>query len=102
LKYYFSDRLLDIDPPPQPGSFGNTPRQPFSANAVDKLGVSISTNLVGPPVVKFTLHSWNNVTFNVSLESRGNLLVGVGPAIGNQTDHAVYVIALTGINLSPR
>lgn len=101
LKYFFSDRLLDIDPPPDPGSFGNSPRQPFSANATDKLGVSISRNSFGPPVVKFTLHSWGNVTFSVSMEARGNLLVGVGPPIGGQSDHAVYVIAFTGVFRPP-
>lgn len=101
LLYSFSDRRIDIDPPLPPGSFGRSPRQPFSANATDKLGVSIAHNAFGPPAVKFTLHSWGNVTFSVSMEQRGNLLVGVGPAIGGQTDHAVYVMAFTGIFRSP-
>ena len=95
LQYYFSDRRLDIDPPSPPGTFGHSPRQPFSANATDKLGVSISSNL-GSRTVKFTLHTWGNATFNISVESRGNLLVGLGPAIGNLTDHAVYVISFAG------
>jgi len=46
LKYYLSDRMLDIDPPPSPGTFGHSPRQPFSAVAVDKVGVSVSSVLV--------------------------------------------------------
>jgi hypothetical protein len=96
LKYYFSDRMLDIDPPDPPGGFGHSPRQPFSANATDKLGVSVSSGL-GPRIIKFTLHSWDNATFSVSLESRGNLLVGVGPPIGNGTDHAVYVVSFNGV-----
>ena len=100
LNYFFSDRMLDIDPPPQ-GGFGHDPRQPFSANATDKLGVSISKGALGfgnsPPVVKFTLHSWGNATFSVPLEEKGNLLVGIGPPIGNNTDHAVYVLSFTGV-----
>jgi hypothetical protein len=102
LQYFFSDRRLDIDQPGPAGSFGHTPRQPFSANAIDKLGVSITRNSFGPPVVRFTLHSWGNVTFSVSMESRGNLLVGVGPAIGGQTDHAIYAVAFTGIFRPPK
>lgn len=90
LHYYFSNRRLVVDP------IDPTPRQPFSINATDKLGISISRNLFGPPVVKFTLHSWGNVTFNVSMEARGNLLVGVGPPISGQSDHAAYVVAFTG------
>jgi hypothetical protein len=105
LKYYLSDRMLDIDPPDPPGSFPHSPRQPFSANATDKLGVSVSRGVLipglGSPVVKFTLHSWGNATFSVPLESRGNLLVGVGAPIGNVTDHAVYVISFTGVFRPP-
>lgn len=101
LKYFFSDRMLDIDPPPPPGNFGNSPRQPFSANSTDKLGVSISLHFLGNRVVKFTLHSWGNATFSVPTEPRGNLLVGIGPPIGNASDHAVYVVAFTGITRPP-
>jgi hypothetical protein len=87
LDIFFSDRRLDIDP----GSFGNAglPRQPFSANNTDKIGVSISQNLFSPPVAKFTLLSWDNATYTVALESRGNLLIGVGPG------GAVYVISFS-------
>lgn len=101
LKFYFSDRMLDIDPPSPQGSFGHFPRQPFSANSVDKLGVSISLLLSNPRVVKFTLHSWGNATFSISMEKRGSLLVGTGPAIGNQTNHAVYLMAFHGIFRQP-
>jgi hypothetical protein len=93
LDIFFSDRRLDIDPhePTPAGSFGNAglPRQPFSANNTDKIGVSISQNLFSPPVAKFTLLSWDNATYTVALESRGNLLVGVGPGA------AVYVISFS-------
>jgi hypothetical protein len=100
LKSYFGNRMLDIDPPAAPGTFGPSPRQPFSANALDKLGVSISLGL-GPRTVKFTLHSWENATFSVSMESRGNLLVGLGAPVGNLTDHAVYVVSFNGVLRPP-
>jgi hypothetical protein len=96
LKYHFSDRMLDIDPPPEPGQFGISPRQPFSADAIDKLGISISL-MLAPRAVKFTLRSWDNATFSVSMEERGNLLIGTGPPIGNQSSHAVYVVGFTGV-----
>jgi hypothetical protein len=107
LKYYFSDRMLDIDPPNPPGSFGHSPRQPFSANATDELGLSVSKGgglipgVSGSLVAKFTLHSWGNATFSVPVEGMGNLLVGVGPPIGNATDHALYVISFTGVFRPP-
>jgi hypothetical protein len=103
LKYYFSDRMLDIDPPSPPGTLGHSPRQPFSANAVDQLGVSVSLLLFSSShTVKFTLPTWGNATFSVPMESRGNLLVGIGPPIGNLTDHAIYVVAFTGVSNPPR
>lgn len=105
LKYYFSDRMLDIDPPPPPGSFGNTPRQPFSANATDKLGMSLSrggtAGLFLGPVARFTLLSWDNVAFNVAFEEKGNLLVGVGPPVGANTQQAVYLVSFGGIFRPP-
>jgi hypothetical protein len=101
LKYYFSDRMLDIDPPASPGTFGHTPRQPFSAKAVDKLGVSVST-VLGSHAVKFTLHTWGNATFTVPMESRGNLLVGIGPPVGNLTNHAIYMVSFIGVANPPR
>jgi hypothetical protein len=97
LSYYFSDRLLDIDPPAPAGSFPNTPRQPFSANSPDKLGLSISGFSLTTHVIKFTLHSWGNATFSVATEPRGNVLVGLGPAIGRSSDNAVYTVAFTGL-----
>jgi len=99
LRYLFSDRLLDIDPPPLPGSFGHTPRQPFSANAADKLGmsfagiISIRTN---PVTIQLTLLSWGNATFTVELAPIGNLLYGTGEAVGTLTNSAAYVVSFDG------
>ena len=42
LQMFFSDRMLNIDPPPPVGGFGVTPRQPFNADATEKVGMSIS------------------------------------------------------------
>jgi len=100
LNFYFSDRMLDIDPPASPGGFGHSPRQPFSANAIDKLGVSVSLHS-GPRVVKFTFHSWDGGTVSVAMESQGNLLVGLGPPLGN-SPHAVYLVSFTGVSRPPR
>ncbi|MCU0450833.1 MAG: hypothetical protein MUC97_13495 [Bernardetiaceae bacterium] len=101
-KYYFSDRMLDIDPPSPPGTFGHSPRQPFSANAIDNLGISISLFNLNLIVVKFTLHSWGNATFNVSMEKRGSLLIGTGAPIGNLSDHATYLMSFHGVINPPR
>jgi hypothetical protein len=86
LQYLFSDRKLDIDPlsPADPPSFGHTPRQPFSANAADKLGLSfLSSPFFGqiktdPLTIQLTLLSWGNTTSTVELAPVGNLLYGRG------------------------
>jgi hypothetical protein len=100
LKAYFSDRMIDIDPPTS-GPFGHSPRQPFSADATDSVGLSLSLGW-GPRVLKLTLHSWGHATFSVPLEARGNLMVGVGPPVGNLTDQAVYVLSFHGVYNPPR
>jgi hypothetical protein len=97
LQHFFSDRT-EVEQLPGGGPFGGPSKmQPFSNDATDKLGLSMSRGSlglgVGNPVAKFTLHSWGNATFNVPLEPKGNLMVGIGPAIGNGSDHAVYVIS---------
>lgn len=99
LKFYFSDRMLDIDPPAAPGLLGHSPRQPFSANAIDQLGISVSWRF-GPYIVKFTFHSWGGGTVSVAMESQGNMLVGLGPPLGNSPD-AVYVLSFTGVSKLP-
>jgi hypothetical protein len=99
LTFFFSDRKLDIDPPPPPGSFGHSPRQPFSANATDQLGVSISVG-VGSRIAKLTFHRWGGGVATIAMEARWNLLVGSGPPLGDSPD-AVYVIAFTGVSRPP-
>lgn len=96
LKYYFSDRMRDVDPPPQPGGFGHSPRQPFNVDATDKLGMSIS-KFGSSVVVKFTLLSWQNATFAIAVTPLGDLLTGLGPSIGNQPGQAAYVVSFSDV-----
>ena len=95
LLFYFSDRMLDIDPPPVQGDFGKTPRQPFNANATEKLGMSI---FVGTPHV-MQLAAFGHKSF-VTLSPMSDLLVGVGPSLG-QSAAGVVVVAFTGIVRAP-
>lgn len=94
LKMYFSDRKLDIDPPPTPGTFGHTPRQPFNANETEDLGVSI---FLGTHVMRVAV--FGSQSF-VQLSPMGDLLVGLGPSLGNSAA-GVFVVAFLGITRPP-
>lgn len=99
LVMFFSDRRLSIDPPPTPGSFGGGPRQPFSANATEALGVLVAPGLGDHQTVRVSITVFgNSSTFD--MERRGNLLVGVGPPLGPSPE-AVYILAFTGISNQP-
>jgi hypothetical protein len=87
--------LINIDPP-APGDIKLPRQQPFSANATDKLGLSISLGS-SPLKVSLTFLSWGKDKVNMSMEPIGNLLFGIGPPLGIATNEAVYVIAFTGI-----
>ena len=99
LDFYFSDRHLDIDPPSPPGTFGHSKRQPFSANARDKLAMSINLG-VGARIVNLTFITWNNATAHVAMQPSGNVLVGVGTSLGESRE-AVYVLSFNGISKPP-
>jgi|SRR5437763_8320649 len=92
LNFYFSDRRIALDPT-LGGTLGPALRQPFSANSIDKLGVSVSFG-IGPRTIRLTFLSWGGGTFSVVTESRGNLLVGLGPSLGN-SPQAVYVASFS-------
>jgi hypothetical protein len=94
LKAYFSNRRLDIDPP-SPNPFGNDARQPFSANAVDEWGFSVSQNFASSIVGRVKLLSWGGASLSVPFEPRGNLLVGTGPG------GAVYVVSFSQWTIPP-
>ncbi len=95
LLFFFSDRKLNIDPPPAPGTFGNSPRQPFNANATEGLGMSIT--LGTPHVMELAVFGGKSL---VSLSPMGDLLVGLGPSLGNSAA-GVFVVAFTGIVRPP-
>lgn len=96
LQYLFSDRRLDIDPPPTFPSFGHTPRQPFSVEAAAKLAMSFgesgSSIKTDPAICHFTFSESDGrgiKTFQVEFAPLGNLLYGT------LTDSAVYVISFS-------
>jgi hypothetical protein len=96
FQMFFSDRKLDIDPPPEPGTFGHGSRQPFSANATEKLGVWIS---VGTNAHVMQLEVFGSKSL-VVLSAMGDLLVGLGPSFGHSAA-GVFVVAFEGITRPP-
>ena len=94
---FFGDRKLSIDPAPAPGSFGSGPRQPFNANATEKLGASISLG-ASPHVMQLAVFGSKSL---VTLSPMGDLLVGPGPSLGNSAA-SVFGVAFLGIARSPR
>ena len=95
LLMYFSDRHLNIDPPPPPGGFGPGARQPFNANATEKLGMSISVG--SPHVMQLAVFGSKSL---VTLSPMGDLLVGLGPSLGHSAA-GVFVVAFLGITVPP-
>lgn len=93
LAFYFSDRL---GPPVNQGGGIHLVTQPFSANNIDELGVSITFGVGHLHIAKFTFISWGGSVASIPLESRGNLLFGLGPPLGN-SPNALYVIAFNSI-----
>jgi hypothetical protein len=91
---FFSDRLLNIDPPPAPGTFGNSPRQPFNANETEKLGVSIRLDTQVMQLSVFGTQS------PVKLSPMGDLLVGLGPSLGRSAA-GVFIVSFTGFSRQP-
>lgn len=103
LKYLFSDRTLRVGETRISGGFDDRPIQPFSILEGDDLGLLISqesTTEIGRPlnpVVNFTLQTWGDVTFRVTTQPIGNLLVGIGSPVGNRASEAVYLVAFTDV-----
>jgi len=95
LQALFSDRFV----PPTPGTL-SAATQPFNLNAPDKVGLAISQDIIRDTITAtFTLESWGNATFSVSLQVQpnGDLLFGSGTAAGNKNPNpALYTIAFTG------
>ena len=97
LKYLFSDRRLNIDPPPPEDTFAGDPRQPFSANAVEPLSVSMT--LTSSPTLPVKL-SFFGGTSKLDMDKRGKLLVGVGPSLG-PSEGGMYVLSFTRLHKPP-
>jgi hypothetical protein len=96
FQMFFSDRKLNIDPPPAQGQFGGSPRQPFDANATEKLGMSIS---LGNGSHEMQLAVFGSKSL-VHLTPTGDLLVGLGPSMGNSSA-GVFVVSFLGITRPP-
>ncbi len=92
---FFSDRKLAIDPPAPPGQFGQSPRQPFNANATETLGVSMTLGLT--PIIELAVFGSKS---RFVLNPMGDLLVGLGPSFGHSAG-SVFVVAFTGIVRPP-
>jgi hypothetical protein len=88
FQMFFSDRHLDIDRPPEQGEFPHNPRQPFSANATEKLGMTITLQL-GTKVMQLAVFGSKS---QVKLDPVGDLLVGLGPSLGNSSN-GVFTVA---------
>ena len=99
LKMFFSDRRINIDPPPVQGSFGVAPRQPFNANDPENLGLTVNPGLDDHQTISISINVFgNSVKFN--LERMGDLYVGVGPSL-SESSGAVFVLAFIGIRNPP-
>jgi hypothetical protein len=96
FQMFFSDRKLNIDPPPAPGTFGVTPRQPFDANATEQMDMSIS---LGTGTHEMELGVFGSRSA-VTLSPIGDLLAGLGPSLGNSAAGA-FVLSFNGIFRQP-
>ena len=85
LEMFFSDRKIP------PGT-----KQPFNANATEKLGMSISLG-AGAHVMR--LEVFGSKSF-VTLNPMGDLLVGLGPSLGHSAA-GVFVVTFLGILRRP-
>lgn len=79
FQMYFSDRTAD--------------GQPFNANETENLGVSIQIGLTGGHVMELAVFGTKSP---VTLSPMGDLLVGLGPSLGN-SPAGVYVVAFSGL-----
>ena len=100
FKVLFSDRTEPWGTPPTEG-FDTRPRQPFAVAHEDKIGLSISKAVFSPSqavTAKFTLLSWGNATYQVSLQVIDKLLYGMGAPVGDRASEALYTISFTGVH----
>lgn len=89
LRQLFSDRTLQL-----PAGL-----QPFSISSADSIGLDITDDPLLGPRAWFTLHSWGNDQYSVSLEPSGDMLVGLGPFEGAAPFSTEYVIAFPALHV---
>jgi hypothetical protein len=83
FQMYFSDRTAG--------------GQPFIANETENLGVSIQIGLTGGHVMELEVFGTKSP---VTLSPMGDLLVGLGPSLGDSAA-GVFVVAFTGLARAP-
>jgi hypothetical protein len=98
-KFYVSNRMLSIDPPPPADTFGPGPRQPFNANDTEP-SFALSLTFGDAPTVPVTLSLFGGKS-KLDMEKRGKLLAGVGPSLG-PSEGGMYVISFTELIQPPR
>lgn len=96
LDYLFSDRQSQLqEPAPPPGGFSFGHSNPFSVDRADKLGLSIAHTFFGGTfTARFTLLSWGNAQFEVTLTDQSDgVATGMGAGIGAASTGAFYVFS---------
>lgn len=93
VKVYFSDRTDDNPWDPQNDPIIPTP---FADDKIDHVRCIIS--IWGDTVsMTFILLNWGNATYTVPLQEMGNILIGIGAPIGNNTSQAVYTVSFRAV-----
>ena len=102
LDYLFSDRSSVLqEPSPHPGQPGLGRYNPFSVDRADKLGLTISHSALAY-TANFTLLSWGNAHFSVSLSNQNDgVATGLGAGIGANSAGAYYVFSFGNPILPP-
>ena len=94
LPFSFNIRKRDIGP----DASGKFLTQPFDAGKSDRLGITIPIGANPTALVTFLDGPAKNT--QMIMESRGNLLVGLGPSVGG-SPNAVYVVSFIGVTKNP-
>lgn len=91
LELYRSDKRRAINRT-QTGPFGHG--QPFDADSMELLGMSIALVSTSSPIVVFRRkRGREQVRTQVAMETYGNILAGYGPSFFSNSSKAVHVIS---------
>ena len=88
----FSDRFLNCSQPGDTFSVTN----PFSSKRPENFALSINL-LLDTVTATFTQLSHANHRYSFQLERRGQLLIGIGAPMGNNTTDVVYTFAFISV-----